>query len=185
MGKYCPPTCSNSDPQIVQELQKVLLNPLLAASAYWNGNLYFGAESQPVLAFSFNSGGSGLLSTSPIAASSADLSFGTSLVISANGTINAIVWALDNGSFVNGGGGCCQVLHAYNAISLAELYNSSQAPNNRDASGSALHFNEPRSPTARCMLAHKMSWWSMVCCRSEIETCSRVALPQGTSNAIA
>src|SRR5260370_40532922 len=94
----------------------------------------------PVLAFSFNSGGSGLLSTSPIASSSADVSgFGSSLVVSANGNTNGIVWALDNNSFPN----CCQILHAYDAISLAELYNSSQAPNNRDASGGALHFDVP------------------------------------------
>jgi outer membrane protein assembly factor BamB len=142
MGKYCPPTCTNSDPQIVQELQKVLLNPLLGTPAYWNGKLYFAPASQPVLAFSFNSGGSGLLSTSPIATGSSDVSgIGSSLVVSANGNTNAIVWGLDNSNAV--GSSCCQVLHAYDANSLNELYNSSQAPNNRDASGLALHFNEP------------------------------------------
>jgi hypothetical protein len=143
MGRYCPPTCSSSDPQIVQELPQVLLNEILATPAYWNGSLYFSSHAQPVLAFSFNSGGSGLLSTSPIAAASSDLALGASLVISANSNTNGIVWALDNSSFVIGGGGCCQVLHAYDAASLVELYNSSQAPNNRDASGGALHFNVP------------------------------------------
>ena len=143
MGEYCS-SCIGGDPQIVQELQGVLLNALLATPAYWNGNVYFAPNSQPVLAFSFNSGGSGLLSTSPIASSPSGVGgVGSSLVISANGNTNAIVWALDNSSFVNGGGGCCQVLHAYDAISLAELYNSSQAPNNRDAGGPALHFNVP------------------------------------------
>jgi hypothetical protein len=139
MGKYCS-TCTSSDTQIVQELRGALLNPLLATPAYWSGNVYFASASMPVLAFSFNSGGSGLLSTSPIASSSADVSgFGSSLVVSANGNTNGIVWALDNNAFPN----CCQIMHAYDAVSLAELYNTSQAPNNRDIPGPALHFNVP------------------------------------------
>jgi hypothetical protein len=150
MGKFCS-TCTNGDTQIVQELQRVLLNPLLATPAYWNGNVYFASNSMPVLAFSFNSGGSGLLSTSPIASSTGDLAIGSSLVISANGNTNAIVWALDNSSFPN----CCQILHAYNAISLAELYNSSQAPNNRDAGGGALHFNVPVIANAKVYVGAK------------------------------
>ncbi len=45
---------------------------------------------------------------------------GTSPSISANGTSNAIVWAIENGS--SGG-----VLHAYDATNLAsEFYNSSK-----------------------------------------------------------
>ena len=46
-------------------------------------------------------------------------------VISASGTTNAIVWAVENGT--NG------VLHAYDATNLAtELYNSTQAASGRD-----------------------------------------------------
>jgi hypothetical protein len=146
MGKYCS-TCTSAtgDTNIVQELQGALLNALLATPAYWNGNVYFASNSQPVRAFSFNSGGSGLLSTSPIASSPSNLGLGSSLVISANGNTNAIVWALDNSSYPN----CCEVLHAYDAISLNELYNSSQAPNNRDAGGGALHFNVPMIANAK------------------------------------
>src|SRR5262249_8515249 len=53
---------------------------------------------------------------------------GTIPVVSANGTSNGIVWALEA---KNPG-----VLHAYDATNLAtELYNSNQAANNRDAYG--------------------------------------------------
>ena len=137
MGKFCS-NCNGGDSQIAQELKNVLLNPLLATPAYWNGNVYFASESMPVLGFSFNAGGSGLLSTSPVQSSTNNLGdFGSSLVVSANGNSNGIVWALDNAAYPN----CCQILHAYDAASLAELYNSNQAPNNRDTPGAALHFN--------------------------------------------
>jgi len=50
---------------------------------------------------------------------------GTTPSISANGSSNGIVWAVENGSTA--------VLHAYDATNLAtELYNSNQAANSRD-----------------------------------------------------
>jgi hypothetical protein len=52
---------------------------------------------------------------------------GTTPSISANGASNGIVWALQNDT---------AELHAYDANDLsAELYNSNQAPNNRDHFG--------------------------------------------------
>ena len=44
-------------------------------------------------------------------------------VISANGTTNGILWALQHGGTASGN----EVLHAYNATNLKELYNSDQA----------------------------------------------------------
>jgi len=50
---------------------------------------------------------------------------GTTPSVSANGTTNGIVWAVENGS--------TGVLHAYDASNLTgELYNSNQAANIRD-----------------------------------------------------
>jgi hypothetical protein len=49
---------------------------------------------------------------------------GTTPSVSANGTTNGIVWAIENGG---------AVLYAYDAANLTnELYNSNQAANNRD-----------------------------------------------------
>jgi hypothetical protein len=71
------------------------------------------------------------------------------LVVSANGNSNGIVWALDNAAFPN----CCQILHAYDATSLAELYNSNQALHNRDTAGAALHFNVPMIANGKVYVA--------------------------------
>ena len=61
---------------------------------------------------------------------------GTTPSVSASGTANGIVWAVENSSPA--------VLHAYDANNLAnELYNSSQAANNRDAFGAGNKFITP------------------------------------------
>ena len=60
-----------------------------------------------------------MLTTSPISESGDSLTNPGSPVISANGTSNAILWALDDAS---------GVLHAYDATNLStELYTSQQA----------------------------------------------------------
>ncbi len=55
--------------------------------------------------------------------------------ISANGTNNGIVWAVENASTA--------VLHAYNATNLNELYNSNQASGGRDHFGAGNKFMTP------------------------------------------
>ena len=55
--------------------------------------------------------------------------------ISANGTSNAIVWAVESSSPA--------VLHAYNATNLNELYNSNQASGGRDQFGAGNKFITP------------------------------------------
>src|SRR6185437_13212745 len=56
--------------------------------------------------------------------------------ISANGTANAILWAVENGATA--------VLHAYDATNLRnELYNSSQAGPSRDQFGTGNKFITP------------------------------------------
>ena len=65
-------------------------------------------------------------------------SCGSCRAISANGTGNGIVWAHENA------GSGAAVLHAYDATNLAhELYNSTQAANNRDSFGAANKFITP------------------------------------------
>ena len=68
-----------------------------------------------------------LLSTTPTSQTGSNFSYpGAAPGISANGTTNAILWAVENTG--SGGGGGLAVLHAYDAANLAtELYNSNQA----------------------------------------------------------
>ena len=135
MRHYCS-GCS-SDTQIVQELPGALAGQW-GAPAYWNGNLYFGSSSQitktadHLKAFSFNAGGSGLISTSPTSQSPETFSMpAVSPSVSANGNSSGIVWMLDNSAY--GRGECCQVLYAYDATDLSkELYNTNQAAGSRD-----------------------------------------------------
>ena len=66
--------------------------------------------------------------------------------VSANGTTNGIVWALEGDTYAStcASGANCQVLLAYDATNLAKLlYTSSQAANYRDVPGSAVKFAVP------------------------------------------
>jgi hypothetical protein len=60
---------------------------------------------------------------------------GATPTISANGTMNAIVWAVEPGK---------GILHAYDATNLSnELFNSTQAPGGRDSLGLNVKFAPP------------------------------------------
>ncbi len=150
MGGYCS-SCVDTDTQIVQEINNASLG-VWGSPAYWNGNLYWssnangtgGGANVPsnLVAFSFNAGNSGLVSTAPTSQSSSVFNFGTGTpVVSANGNSDGIVWLLDNGRFQDK---CCQVLYAIDATNLSNmLYSSSQAAGNRDVPGGAVKFTAP------------------------------------------
>jgi Chitobiase/beta-hexosaminidase C-terminal domain len=153
MGKYCPnqiPPCSGSDPQIVQEIPGATVG-VWGSPAYWNGSVYWGPASDGgnpdnLKAFSFNANNSGLLSTSPTSISAKAFSYtGPTPSISSNGNTNGILWGLDDSLFGNCSGiSNCQVLYAYDATNLGSmLYNSNQAPKNRDVPGSQVKFATP------------------------------------------
>jgi hypothetical protein len=80
---------------------------------------------------------SGKLATSPSSQTSTVFGFpGTTPGVSANGTANGIVWAVENSSPA--------VLHAYEASNLDyELYNSNQAASGRDNFGDGNKFITP------------------------------------------
>jgi YVTN family beta-propeller protein len=115
--------------------------------AYWNNNIYVGGAFDPLRAFSFNAGGSGLLSLSPTSVSAPfpnppaamDWSVGMTPSVSASGNSNGILWAIDaNQSFENQPA----VLHAYDATNLARaLYDTTQ--NAQDMAGPAVRFSVP------------------------------------------
>ncbi|HZR58157.1 MAG TPA: Ig-like domain repeat protein [Terriglobales bacterium] len=141
MGKFCS-NCSNIDTQIVQEIPGATTG-VWGSPAYWNGSVYWGGgndggSADHLKAFSFNANNSGLLSTSPTSQSTKTFSFPTAApAISANGNSDGIAWLVDNG---NGS----QALYAYDATNLVNMfYNSTQAPNGRDALSGPVKFTAP------------------------------------------
>jgi hypothetical protein len=134
MGHYNP----NNNNQIVQSLTTAV-GGLWSMPAWWNNNVYFGGSGDYVRQFTFNPT-TGMLSSSALAVSTTFFGFpGTTPSISANGTSNAIVWALQTDDYGSGSA----TLHAYDATSIAsELYNSTQNAS-RDDPGPAVKFTVP------------------------------------------
>ena len=128
MGKFNPTTNS-----IYQDLTGVLGGSVFSKPAYFNGRLYYGAVGDFLKAIPFVNA---RLSTTPAAISANSFPYpGTTPSISANGTANGIVWAAENVSPA--------VLHAYDASSLVELYNTKMAANSRDQFGAGNKFIAP------------------------------------------
>ncbi len=127
MGKFNP----NNDSAIYQEIDGALAGGVWSMPAYYRENIYYGPVGNNLLQFKFSNA---KLSTSPVSSSSATFSYpGSTPSISANGSENGIVWAIERNS--------PDILHAYDASNLkTELYNSNQAANGRDQFGSASHF---------------------------------------------
>jgi hypothetical protein len=132
MGGY-----NSTTDQVVQELSGAT-GGIWGMPAYWNNTVYFGGQYDNLKAFSFNAGGSGLLSSSAVSYSPESFSFpGPTPSISANGSGNGIVWAVQTDAYASNG---LAVLHAYDATNLAnELYNSTQN-GSRDTPGPAVKF---------------------------------------------
>ena len=117
MGKWNSKTMDNSN--AYQTLTGALSGGEWAMPAYFNGTVYYGSVATSLQAFSFTQARLNAMWSSK---TSEDFSYpGTSPSVSANGTSNAIVWAIEAGSNSLG------VLHAYDATNLAsEFYNSSK-----------------------------------------------------------
>jgi hypothetical protein len=118
MGKF-----SATQNNIYQEIPGQLAGAEFAKPSYFNGTVYYGAVSDSIKAFPI---ASGKLATTPSSMTPIQFPYpGATPAISANGSNNGIVWAVENGTTA--------VLHAYDATNLAnELYNSKQASGNRD-----------------------------------------------------
>ncbi len=118
---------------------------IFSTPVYWNGSVYYHCNDDVLRAYSW-SASSGLLSTAPTSVGS--VSYGThgaTASVSANGTLNGIIWDTDNSQYDNTDPTSSGplVLHAYDASNVAtELYNSSQA-GTRDTAGLALKFTVP------------------------------------------
>ena len=132
LGKFNAAGSDNSN--IYQELPGV--GSIFSTPAFFNGVLYLGTVNNPLRAFPITSG---KLATSPASQTATSFAYpGTSPAVSANGTQNGVVWALESST------GSPAVLHAYDASNLAhELYNSKQASGGRDSFGNGNKFITP------------------------------------------
>jgi hypothetical protein len=128
MGKF-----SANNNNIYQQLSGALPGGVWAMPAYFNNTIYYGSVGSPIQAFTITNA---KLSTQAPAQTVTSFEYpGATPGISANGTSNGIVWAVENSNPA--------ILHAYNAASLTELYNTNQASNGRDQFGVGNKFITP------------------------------------------
>jgi hypothetical protein len=133
MGGYNP---NKND--IVQDLENAI-GGMWASPGWWNNNVYFGGIDDNLRQYSFNPS-TGLLSTTAVAVSSTYFKFpGPTPSISANGTSNAILWAIESDMIPAGPA----VLHAYDATNIATEFYNSQQNASRDNPGPAVKFTVP------------------------------------------
>ena len=122
-----------NDGTLYQQVTAALPGGVWSSPAYFNGRVYYAAvgdylRSFPVVSAQLTTRG-GLTTTNRFGYPGATPS------VSALGSANAIVWATENTNPA--------VLHAYDAVSLAELYNSNQAAGSRDHFGAGNKFILP------------------------------------------
>jgi hypothetical protein len=128
MGKFNPQNNSAIYQQVSGEIGGVWSMP-----AFFNNTVYYGSWGQTLKAFPISAA---RLATTPSAQTANTFGYpGTTPAVSANGTSNGIVWAVENSSPA--------VLHAYDTSTLHELYNSNQAANGRDHFGNGNKFITP------------------------------------------
>jgi len=117
MGKF-----NASTDQIYQEISGQLGGSVFSMPAFFNGTVYYGAVGDALKAFPV---ASAKLASAPLSQSTHQFGYpGTTPSVSANGSANGIVWAIENSG---------AILFAYDAADLTkELYDSNQAAGNRD-----------------------------------------------------
>jgi hypothetical protein len=135
LGKFNPAT-NPMDSNIYQQITGAMAGLVYSTPAYFNGTVYYSSDGDTLKAFPLINA---VLATSPSSVTAVRFPHpGPTPSISANGTQNGIVWALQSGLSTAG------VLHAYDPANLAhEFYNSGQAPNGRDSFGNGNKFITP------------------------------------------
>ena len=132
LGKYNPSSTSN----IYQQLSGAVTGMIYGSPAYFNGVLYYAADGDSLKAFPITNARVANSASSATAVRFQHPS--PTPTISANGSQNGIVWALEANTNLPG------VLHAYDPTNLThELYNSNQAPSSRDSFGNGNKFIAP------------------------------------------
>ena len=137
LGKSClllSPACTSSDTQVPQEITGA--GGMFSTPAFWNGTIYWNSSGNPVNAYSFDAGGSGVMSAAPV--SQTPTSLGTfartdAASISANKLTNGIYWLMHNTG----------ELLAFDATNLGTVLWTSGQNGGRDSPGSATKFAPP------------------------------------------
>jgi hypothetical protein len=130
MGKFNP----KNDNAIYQEVDGEI-SGVWSKPAYFNDTVYYAAAGDRLKAFPI---ASAKLATAPSRQSTISFGYpGATPTISANGTNDGIVWAVESAQ------GSPAVLHAYEAGNLQELYNSNEAAKGRDSFGEGNKFITP------------------------------------------
>ncbi len=128
MGKFD----ASSDATIYQQLTGALPGGIWGNPAYFDNRVYFGAVGSAIQAFDITNA-----KLAPSSATTHTFTYpGVTPSISASGSSNGILWAVENTNPA--------VLHAYDATNLAtEFYNSKQAASGRDNFGAGNKFIAP------------------------------------------
>jgi PA14 domain/Chitobiase/beta-hexosaminidase C-terminal domain len=129
---------SGNDNAIVQSIPNAVTS--FDTPAYFNHHIYYIGAGEVLKSYTITNG---RIDTNNYTFSANDFGFpGATPSVSANGTNNGIVWALDPAAAAPGGPA---VLHAYDAGDVtSELYNSSMADSGtRDNPGGAVKFTVP------------------------------------------
>jgi hypothetical protein len=129
LGKF-----SMSNNAIWEDMPGALPGGIWATPAYFQGTVYYGDVGGTLKAFGIQQA---LLGKTPTSQTSISFAYpGTAPAVSANGSSDGIVWAVQNSNPAT--------LHAFAAGNLAtELYNSNQAANGRDNFGAGNKFMTP------------------------------------------
>jgi len=119
---------------------------LYSAPIYYNGSVYVGDVGDTLKAYAFSNA---KLPVTPSSQTAQTFAYpGTSPAVSAQGTANAILWAVQSGQ------GAAAVLYAYNPADLGqEYYSSSQAAGGRDDFGNGNKFVTPVIANGKVFIA--------------------------------
>jgi hypothetical protein len=118
-------------------------NGIFSTAAFFNNALYIAGVGGHLKSFAFNTT-TGQFNAAQTSQSTGTFGFpGATPSVSARGTTNGILWAIDSGQYcTQQSPGCgAAVLHAFDATQLFELWNSAQTAG--DSAGNAVKFTVP------------------------------------------
>jgi hypothetical protein len=143
MGRYNSGANSNLETVVVNNQGPGITNGIFTTASLWGSTVYIGAIGDTVKAYPISNG---LLTTTPASQSADVYNFpGANTVISASGSSNGVLWALDTdnaGQTSDTGTNGPAVLRAYDASNLANRLWSSDTQST-DAGVNAVKFVVP------------------------------------------